>query len=234
MKSVLITGTDTGVGKTIICRYLAAYLQEKGVNIITQKWVQTGCDQTDDIKNHMLKPLPVWNQVKDIDTLRAPYRLKHPASPHLAAALEGVQIDIKIIEESHARLCEQFDLVLVEGSGGVLVPLTEKIVLADLAARLKMAVVVVVPNKLGCINHILLTIEALRKREMSICGVIFNRMNDDDDEAILNENVRIISLIAGVPVMGEMPFLGKDADDLKNAKKVGEAFYKCWKENKND
>jgi len=74
-----------------------------------------------------------------------------------------VQIDIKIIEESHARLCEQFDLVLVEGSGGVLVPLTEKIVLADLAARLKMAVVAVVPNKLGCINHILLTIEALRK-----------------------------------------------------------------------
>ena len=234
MNSVLITGTDTGVGKTIICRYLAAYMQEKGVNVITQKWVQTGSDHADDIKDHMLRPSPLWNQVKDIDTLRAPYRLKHPASPHLAAALDGVEIDIKIIEEYHARLCEHFDLVLVEGSGGVLVPLNEKILLADLAARLKMAVVIVVPNRLGCINHALLTIEALRIREIKIFGLIFNRMNDNGDETILRENVRIISLITGVPVIGEIPFLKGDADGLNLTKSIGEAFYKRWMEDKND
>lgn len=234
MKSVLITGTDTGVGKTIICRHLAAYMQEKGVNVITQKWVQTGYDQTDDIKDHMLKPLPVWNQIKDIDVLRAPYRLKHPASPHLAATLGGVEVDIKIIEESHTRLCEYFDLVLVEGSGGVLVPLNEKILLADLAARLKMAVVIVVSNKLGCINHTLLTVEALRIREIKILGLIFNRMNDNGDETILRENIRIISLIAGVPVIGEIPFLRSDADGFIRTKSIGEAFYKRWMEDKND
>jgi dethiobiotin synthetase len=232
LKSVLITGTDTGVGKTIVCRHLAAYMQSKGVNVITQKWVQTGCDYADDIKDHMLKPLPAWNRVQDIDDLRTPYRLKHPASPHFAAYLEGVEIDIKIIEESHALLCKHFDLVLVEGSGGVLVPLTEKTLLADLAARLKMAVVIVVLNKLGCINHALLSIEALRLRRILILGLIFNRMDDQSDEAILRENVRIISLIAGVPVIGEMPFLKSDADGFDRAKDVSEAFYKCWREDK--
>jgi len=234
LKSVLITGTDTGVGKTIVCRHLAAYMQSKGVNVITQKWVQTGCDYADDLKDHMLKPLPAWGEVQDIDTLRTPYRLKHPASPHLAASLEGVEIDIKIIEESHALLCKHFDLVLVEGSGGVLVPLNEKILVADLAARLKMAVVIVVSNKLGCINHALLSIEALRLRQIPIPGLIFNRMDGQSDEAILRENVRIISLIAGVPVIGEMPFLKSDADGSEHVKDIGEAFYKCWKENKND
>jgi len=232
LKSVLITGTDTGVGKTIVCRHLAAYMQSKGVNVITQKWVQTGCDQDDDIKDHMLKPLPAWNRVQNIDTLRTPYRLKYPASPHFAASLEGVEIDIKVIEESHALLCKNFDLVLVEGSGGVLVPLTEKILLADLAARLKMAVVLVVSNKLGCINHALLSIEALRVRGIPILGSIFNRMDENGNEIILRENLRIISLIAGVSVIGEMPFLRRDADGSEHFKDIGEAFYKCWREDK--
>lgn len=232
MKSVLITGTDTGVGKTIVCRHLAAYMQSKGVNVITQKWVQTGCDCADDIKDHMLKPLPAWGEVQDIDDLRTPYRLKLPASPHFAASLEEVEIDIKIIEESHALLCKHFDLVLVEGSGGVLVPLTEKILLADLAARLKMSVVIVILNKLGCINHALLSIEALRLRGIPILGLIFNRMDENGDEKILRENVRIISLIAGVPVIGEMPFLKSDADGFDRAQDIGEAFYKRWRKNK--
>jgi len=232
LKSVLITGTDTGVGKTIVCRHLAAYMQSKGVNVITQKWVQTGCDCADDIKDHMLKPLPAWGEVQDIDDLRTPYRLKLPASPHFAASLEEVEIDIKIIEESHALLCKHFDLVLVEGSGGVLVPLTEKILLADLAVRLKMTVVLVVSNKLGCINHALLSIEALRLRGIPILGLIFNRMDENGDEKILRENVRIISLIAGVPVIGEMPFLKSDADGFDRAQDIGEAFYKRWRKNK--
>ena len=232
MKSILITGTDTGVGKTIVCRHLAAYMQSKGVSVITQKWVQTGCDQADDIKDHMLKPLPAWGEVQDIDDLRTPYQLKHPASPHFAASLEGVEIDIKIIEESHALLCKHFDLVLVEGSGGMLVPLTEKILLADLAARLKMAVVLVVSNKLGCINHALLSIEALRVRGIPILGLIFNRMSENGDEKILRENVRIISLIAGVPVIGEMPFLKSDSDGFDRAQDISEAFFKRWREDK--
>jgi dethiobiotin synthetase len=207
-------------------------MQSKGVNVITQKWVQTGIDQADDINDHMLKPLPAWDQVQDIDDFRTPYRLKHPASPHFAAALEGVEIDIKVIEKSHARLCKYFDLVLVEGSGGVLVPLTEKILLADLASRLKMAVIIVVLNKLGCINHALLSIEALRIRGIPVLGLIFNRMSENGDEKILRENVRIISLIAGVPVIGEMPFLKSDADGFDRAKDVNEAFYKRWREDK--
>jgi dethiobiotin synthetase len=207
-------------------------MQSKGVNVITQKWVQTGIDQADDIKDHMLKLLPAWDQVQDIDTLRTPYRLKYPASPHFAAALEGVPIDIKVIEESHALLCKHFDLVLVEGSGGVLVPLTEKILFADLAARLRMAVIIVVLNKLGCINHALLSIEALRVRGIPILGLIFNRMSKNGDEKILRENIRIISLIAGVPVIGEMPFLKSDADGFDRAQDVNEAFYECWREDK--
>ena len=230
MKSVLVTGTDTGVGKTMLCRFLASDLRQKGVNVITQKWVQTGCGQDDDIRDHNLFPLPAWKEVENLDDLRTPYRLKYQASPHLAADREDIRIDIEKIETSYARLCRYFDLVLVEGSGGVLVPLTGEVLLADLAARLSMAAVVVVRNQLGCINHTLLTLEALHARGIPVLGTAFNRMSADGDETILRDNVKTVSLISHIPILGEIPFLEKDADVTGALGDLADVFYQRWKE----
>jgi dethiobiotin synthetase len=224
MKSVLITGTDTGVGKTVVCRLLAAYIRGCGLNVITQKWVQTGCSLSDDIDLHSVN-LPVADDLTD---LRVPYSFAYPASPHLAASLEGVEIDIARIVATHAKLTEQYEIVVVEGSGGVLVPITETALLADVAARLNLPIVIVADNKLGCINHTLLTIEAARSRSLRIVGLIFNRIESGGDEVILTDNVRITDRLGGVPVLGELPCLAESQDASELFQPIGEAFCREW------
>lgn len=229
MNSVLITGTDTGVGKTVVCGCLAAYLRDLGLNVITQKWVQTGCGSSDDVELHSITPLDSDYTADDLADLRMPYRLKHPASPHLAAELEGVQIDVAKIEFAHAKLTQHFDLVVVEGSGGALVPITKTILMADVAVRLNLPVVIVAENKLGCINHALLTVEALRARGLRVVGLIFNRIGNEWDETILTDNIRAIARLAGVPVLGEMPGMDERQYAAELFRPIGEAFYREWR-----
>ncbi|MHB9037693.1 MAG: dethiobiotin synthase [Armatimonadota bacterium] len=223
MSSVLIVGTDTGVGKTIVCKLLAAYLRGRGLSVITQKWVQTGCELSDDIALH-----DNTHSANDLDDLRVPYSLKYPASPHLAAAIEGVKIDVAKIEAAHNELARRFDMVIVEGSGGALVPITESELLADVAVRLDIPVVIVVNNKLGCINHTLLTVEALRSRDLRIIGLIFNRIESEGDEAILLDNIRITGLICGVAVLGELPHMTEPQYPADLFRPIGDAFYRKW------
>jgi dethiobiotin synthetase len=229
MNGVIITGTDTGVGKTVVCRCLAVYLQSLGLNVITQKWVQTGCESSDDVQLHSITPLITTFPANKLAELRVPYRLKYPASPHLAAALEGDQIDTAKLEAAYAELAKHFEMVIVEGSGGVLVPIAETIVLADVAAHLSLPTVVVVGNKLGCINHTLLTIEALRSRGLRIVGLVFNRVESACDETIFTDNVRITGLLGGVPVLGELPYLAEPEDAADLFRPIGEAFYRKWR-----
>jgi len=229
-RSILITGTDTGVGKTIICRHLAVYLQSRGLNVITQKWVQTGCAESDDIREHNLT-LPVSvAQIPNLKELRCPYSLPYAASPHLAAKSHGVEIKAARIEEALSTLERHFDVVLVEGSGGALVPLNEKTLMADMAARLEMPVLIVAANRLGTINHTLLTIEALSGRSIHVWGLIFNRIEKSDDEKIPGDNIRIISHFVHVPILGEMPFVERPKEIQNDFKPIGAAFYRLWQE----
>lgn len=228
MNSVFITGTDTGVGKTTVCGRLAAYLRSLGMNVITQKWVQTGCGASDDVEMHSLTPSGTTLSADELADLRVPYRLKYPASPHLAAAIEGIRIDIARVEAAHEKLSRHFELVVVEGSGGALVPMTETVLMADVAARLGLPAVIVAHNKLGCINHVLLTIEALRSRGLRIVGLIFNRIGSECDETILMDNIRITAQLGGVPVLGELPCLTEQQDADELFRPIGEAFYREW------
>ncbi|HQP25854.1 MAG TPA: dethiobiotin synthase [Smithellaceae bacterium] len=228
-RSILITGTDTGVGKTFICRHLAAYLQSRGLNVITQKWVQTGSNENDDIREHHLA-LPVSvAQIPHLEELRCPYSFSHPSSPHLAAKIQGVEIKEEKIEQALIALEKYFDVVFVEGSGGALVPLNEKMLMADMAARLGMPVLVVVANKLGAINHTLLTLEALAVRNISVTGLIFNRVENSGDETILSDNMRIIRQFAHMPVLGALPFVTNFKETTSAFEPVGAAFYQIWK-----
>jgi dethiobiotin synthetase len=200
---VFITGTDTDVGKTIVTGMLAKYFLNKGVNVITQKWVQTGCldRNSSDVKTH----LNIMGKASEILPQQLPYCFKAACSPHLAANKENARINIEKIKADFEYLVQNFDSVIAEGAGGVYVPFTENNLAMDLVVRLKLPAVVVVQNKLGAVNHTLLTLEYLKVRKVKVIGVIFNNAQDVDVD-ILEDNPKIIHAISNIPTLGALPF----------------------------
>lgn len=202
-KSLFITGTDTGVGKTVICGCLARYLSREGINVGIQKWVSTGNKNTSDDIDYCLSMLGRKKEELDPPSLLHPYTFDFPASPHLAAELEGQQINIDKIVESYQTLVRKHDFLIVEGVGGVLVPLTRDRLLIDLVADLAISVLIVTHSGLGTINHTLLTIEALRKRDMDLLGIVFN-FAGKGDKIIEEDNRKIISRTGKIPSFGSL------------------------------
>jgi dethiobiotin synthetase len=231
MRGIYVTGTDTGVGKTVVCGLLAAFLQSNGVRAATQKWVETGCDgEPSDLSVHrrLMGVAPDTSTPPD----RCPYRFPLPASPHLAAARAGRTIEAPVIEAAYGRLAASYDIVLVEGTGGFLVPLSEELLAADLAAGLGLCALVVVRNRLGCINHAALTAEAIRLRGIPLLGLVFNRPSEEDRETpaeVLEDNPRVVGRITGVPVMGELPHLDDLAEGREAFAPVGRAILSRWR-----
>lgn len=202
-KSLFITGTNTGIGKTVICGCLARYLSRKGINVGIQKWVSTGNRNTSDDIDYCLSMLGREKEEVDNPLLLHPYTFDFPASPHLAAELEGQEIDIDKIVESYHTLMRRHDLLIVEGVGGVLVPLTRDRFLIDLVADLAIPVLIVTDSGLGTINHTLLTIEALTKRNIPILGMVFN-FAGKEDQIIEADNIKFISRIEKRPSFGSL------------------------------
>lgn len=204
-KGIFITGTDTAVGKTIVTGLLARYLREKGYKVITQKWVQTGSRVSEDINLHLkIMGLPKTAIKKHLNYL-CPYIFKLAASPHLAASAENRKIDIARIKKSFKFLSSEFDFVIVEGLGGALVPLDEKRLVIDIAGQLGLPVLVVAQNKLGVINHALLTMEALKQRKMKILGILFNNYQGQN-KLVLKDNPEIIGKITAGKILGVLPW----------------------------
>lgn len=207
MRSVFVTGTDTGVGKTIVVGLLARYLRRQGPRAITQKWVQTGTrDYPCDLPTHLELMGAGAETIRGYEHDVNPYAFALAASPHLAAAHENARIDTQEIVAGFRRLEAAFDLVIVEGAGGILVPLNEKELFVDVAVDLDIPVLVVAANKLGAINHTLLTIEALKARSVEILGVVFNTVDQDQDEAVMEDNPEIVAAFARIPILGRLPW----------------------------
>ncbi len=202
-KSLFVTGTNTGIGKTVICGCLARYLSRKGINVGIQKWVSTGNRNSSDDIDYCLSMLGREKEEIDNPLLLHPYTFDFPASPHLAAELEGQQVSIDKIVESYHTLVRRHDLLIVEGVGGVLVPLTGDRLLIDLVANLAIPVLIVTDSGLGTINHTLLTIEALTKRDIPILGMVFN-FAGKEDKIIEEDNRKIISRIGKRPSFGSL------------------------------
>lgn len=222
MRGVFVIGTDTGVGKTIVTGLLAKFLDDKGYKVITQKWVETGSvGFSKDVSLHLKligkKKQELKNYLADI----SPYTFKFPSSPHLASSLERRKISVERIKKSFKSLEKAFDFVVVEGVGGALVPLTKRKLVIDVAKELNLPVLVVVGNKLGAINHTLLTVEALKARKMKIAGIVFNNLRGKGSNIILKDNPKIVESVSGVKVLGSLPWV-KDTDRLyKNFRKIG-------------
>ena len=202
MTTVAFLGTDTEIGKTRVVSSFAAHLYQTADRVITQKWIQTGSDRDISIHdqhriNQSIAPM------KD----RVPFTFEKPASPHLAD--QEQEIAFEPIRESLNRLQDTHDWVLIEGTGGIFVPVTHQVLYIDWVKALDIPVVLVVGNRIGAINHSLLTIEALKNRSITCLGLVFNQSVPDQDEQVLSDNQDIISRLSGLENFGSFEY-GQD------------------------
>ncbi len=179
-----VSGIDTGVGKTVATGLISRFLRARGVDHCTVKMVQTGCDGfSEDLDAHRaiagLPRLP-----EDDEGLTAPQIFRFPASPALAARLEGREVDLGAIDRAVAACARRRRAVLVEGAGGMLVPLARGVLAADFAAARGWPLVLVASGRLGAINHILLSMEAAAARKMRLAGVAMDFAPDADPRIV--------------------------------------------------
>lgn len=178
--ALFISGVDTDSGKTYVTSRLAAQMLVEGYDVITQKPVQTGCeDMAEDLVEHR-RVMGCGLLPEDRDRLTCTYLFRKPASPALAASLEGARIDPEAIARDTRELCRRHDVVLVEGAGGLMVPLSDDLLTIDYAAGQKLPMLLVATSKLGGINHALLSIEACKAHGVDLRVVVFNRMPADE------------------------------------------------------
>jgi len=176
-KIVLITGTDTGVGKTFVSALIVANLKQRGLRVAVCKPVETGCEMDPDLEELVGRDGELLNVLngneQEIGEV-SPYRFLTPVAPFVAAKLEKVEISTNALEQHILKLSEKVDIVVVEGAGGLLVPITANYTFADLAANCGAQSIVVVGSKLGALNHACLTFEVLRNRNLKFLGYVFN------------------------------------------------------------
>lgn len=187
-QSYFITGTDTGVGKTYIaCQLIRQYVAQ-GYKVVGMKPIAAGCELMDgQWVNEDVKLLTEASNVSAPANLVNPYCFKEPIAPHIAAQHEGVKIDLEVIESAYHQLSEMADIVIVEGAGGLLVPINAEETLADLIKYLNIPIILVVGMKLGCINHALLTLEVIESRKLPISQWVANPI--DPQMLAFNDNV---------------------------------------------
>jgi len=207
-RGVFVAGTDTGVGKTLIACALLRGLASRGLQVAGMKPVAAGATRRRGI----------WHQ-DDVERLRAaaniaapqpevnPYCFAPPIAPHVAAREAGVSISMAVIARNYARLAARADVVVVEGVGGLLVPLGPRLSAADIPARLDLPVLLVVGLRLGCLNHALLTLEAVQTRGLRLAGWIANAI--DPAMARRRQNLEALRRLIPAPLLGQVNYAAK-------------------------
>lgn len=174
MSTYFITAIDTDAGKTIVTGLLGKYLKDKKADVMTMKLSQTGCEEvSEDIEKHR-ELMGEELRAEDKSGETCPYLFKFPASPHLAAEMEGRVIDPERLIQSIHSIEGKYQEVLVEGVGGLMVPINQDVLVADFIQKHDFPVILVTSGRLGSINHTLLTLEVLKNRGISVYGVIYN------------------------------------------------------------
>ncbi|GFO53757.1 ATP-dependent dethiobiotin synthetase BioD [Geomonas sp. Red276] len=210
-KAIFITGTDTGVGKSIASAVIARLLSNRGLSVGVMKPITSGCIERDGRLVSEDADLLAFGAEIELEPDCTPYLLKAPLAPSLAASLEGVRIDFQVIKEAYQRLSEHFDYLIVEGAGGLMVPIAGGLLMADLAQQLGLPLAVVARPNLGTVNHTLLTTFAARTMGIEVKGVIVNRLPEHPDQAEQSAP-HLISSLSGALLLGEFPDV-KGAND---------------------
>lgn len=204
-RAYFVVGTDTGVGKTYIASALVRYFATKGMQVLGMKPVASGCELgtygawKNQLVNEDMAALYAASNVKaDLDLIN-PYRFAPAIAPHVAAEQAGVNIDIDVIFQRYQTLLNLAELVVVEGAGGFFVPLNDSQTIADLAVKLDAPIILVVGMRLGCINHALLTVEAIQARGLILAGWVANRI--DADMPVFEENLASLKQRISAPCL---------------------------------
>ncbi len=212
MKGYFVTGTDTGVGKTLATVALTRALVARGLRVAVMKPVAAGTMKAPEgeFNDDALDLLAASNVKANYEDVN-PWLLQTPASPHLAARLDGVSIRHERIVGAYLRLAKDADLLLAEGAGGWLAPISATETMADVAERLALPVILVVGLRLGCLNHALLTRDGIRARGLPFGGWIANRLHAEMPFA--NANIETLTARFGMPPLGVIP-VGTDPRSL--------------------
>ncbi|MDD2914310.1 MAG: dethiobiotin synthase [Gallionella sp.] len=200
--SYFVTGTDTGVGKTLVSCALLHIFASQGKNVVGMKPVAAGCDN--DERNEDVVQLRASGNVLASKGQINPYCFVQAVAPHLAAQFVGINISLPRIIKSFTELNAQADVVVVEGAGGFLVPLNSWQDSADMVGQLELPVILVVGMRLGCINHALLTVEVIAARGLTLAGWVANVL--DASLPMLNENIATLRQRIRAPLLGVIPY----------------------------
>ena len=207
---LFVTGTDTGVGKTRIAVALCRAFAARGRRVAAMKPVACGCTATAaGLRNADALALQAAMTVRASYAEVNPYAFAPPIAPHLAAREAGTFIDFEVLDRAYERLCMQSEVLIVEGAGGWRVPLDAERDFADLAARWDLQIVVVVGLRLGCLNHALLTIEAIERGGLQVYGWVANGIDPGFERAA--DNVETLRRRIAAPCIAELGF-APDAD----------------------
>ncbi|MCM1032404.1 MAG: dethiobiotin synthase [Odoribacter sp.] len=179
-KTYFLTGIDTDAGKTYATAFLARKFMDEGLSVITQKFIQTGCDSTsEDIEAHR-RLTGTGLLPEDEQGLTAPVIFHYPASAQLAARLDGREIDLGLIDNASAQLAATHDVLIIEGAGGLMVPVTDDFFTIDYITTRQLPVILVTNGVLGSINHTILSLQAIKARNLELPYVIYNTYFDND------------------------------------------------------
>ena len=204
---IFITGTDTEIGKTVVAGGLAATLKAAGVNVGVMKPIASGgVEQAGRIVSEDAIFLKHAAQVDDALDLINPICLRHPLAPSVAAEIEGVSVDFQQIDEVFAQLCQRHEFMVVEGVGGLAVPICEEMLVADMAQRFQLPLLVVARPNLGTINHTVLTVEFARSYSLELHGIVLNASQEASKGLAEETNPNELARLTHLPILGTVPF----------------------------
>ncbi len=204
-KGFFITGTDTGVGKTVVTTTLARLLVLKGIDVGIMKPMETGVPLIPDNQSDAERLIAAAEVPEPLEEV-SPIRLQTPASPYQACLLEGVDLDLSVISENFLKISNRHSLTLVEGVGGLVVPLTRTQMLTDLIKELNLPLILVSRLSLGTLNHTLMTVRIANQLGLSIKGIIFNQSQAGEISKVEAGCPEIIKELSGVDILGTLPF----------------------------
>lgn len=227
-----ITGTDTGVGKTIVSAAILRSFLKKGLKVGAMKPIETGCLNKDGIllpsDGIFLRDMAEMNDPLDLVT---PIKFENPLSPLVASRLEEMEIDMDRVFKSFETLKKKYDYLIVEGVGGLLVPITKEqkrknekyYFVRDLIKDMELETIIVIRPGLGTINHTLLTVEALKTKKIPIKGFIINYSNSGKNDIAEKTNPEVLQELLDIPMIGILPYLSE-----LNKDKIGETALKSF------
>ena len=224
MSNLFITGTDTGIGKTLVGCGIAAALTTQGKKVGVLKPAETGCEMRggDLYPDDAMRLASCAKSTLPVETL-CPYRFPPPVAPSVAAEQAGVAIQPERIVEIYQDIASQHDITIVEGAGGLLVPIVGRYSYADLAKDLGIPVLVVVGSKLGALNHTLLTLHCLQTKGLPLAGYILNHPTEKSDDAI-KTNAATLAGLTDVPCRGIIPHQSLSGDTDQDRRTLSNVF----------